>query len=184
MILSRIIALILLLLIFPIFMIISLVIIFDSGTPIFYKQKRLGQKNKEFLLIKFRTMNQETPEIASHLMENPKEYYTRMGPFLRKFSIDEIPQLINIIKGEMLFIGPRPALHNQQDLIDIRTNCGIHKIKPGITGWAQVNGRDQLSIQDKVDYEKYYLKNRNILFDIRILIMTIKQLLNPRGVSH
>lgn len=129
-------------------------------------------------------MKKETPDIPTHLVKDPESYNTTIGPFLRKLSIDELPQLINIIKGDMVFIGPRPALHNQEELKILRTEKGIHKLKPGMTGWAQVNGRDDLSIPDKVVLDEYYLNNKSFWLNMKILFMTVVQMLIPKGVSH
>ena len=156
----------------------------DDGLPIFFRQRRIGSNNIEFWIFKFRTMKNDTPDIPTHLLKEVRSYNTFIGSLLRKMSIDEIPQLINILKGEMVFIGPRPALHNQDDLIGLRTNKGIHKFKPGITGWAQVNGRDELCIPEKVKLDEYYLNNKSFWLNIKILFMTVKQLLFPKGVSH
>ena len=168
----------------PILFIISILIFLDDGFPIIFKQKRFGINNKLFSIYKFRTMKKDTPDIPSHHIENPKNLYTKIGPILRKLSLDEFPQLLNIIKGEMVFIGPRPALYNQSDLIKMRTEFGIHYQKPGVTGFAQINGRDNLSLKEKVDYENYYLNNHSISVDIKILFQTIVQLLFPKGVNH
>ena len=129
-------------------------------------------------------MKKNIPDIPTHLVKNPQQFYTRSGPFLRKFSIDELPQLINIIKGDMVFVGPRPALHNQVDLAELRTKVGVHKLIPGVTGWAQINGRDELSIPKKVEFDKYYLENKSIFLDIKILILTVLKVVKLQGVSH
>ena len=181
---SRLTSLILLIIIFPIFVIISIAIIFNDGLPVFFRQKRIGLNNKVFWIYKFRTMRNDTPNIATHLISSKNNYNTRFGKNLRKLSIDELPQLINILKGDMRFIGPRPALYNQYDLIDLRTKSGIHKILPGITGWAQINGRDELSISEKIELDEYYLMNRSILLNVKIVILTISQIFIPKGVSH
>ena len=181
---SRLISLILLIIVFPIFVIISIAIIFNDGLPVFFRQKRIGLNNKVFWIYKFRTMRNDTPNIATHLISSKNNYNTRFGKNLRKLSIDELPQLINILKGDMRFIGPRPALYNQYDLIDLRTKSGIHKILPGITGWAQINGRDELSISEKIELDEYYLMNRSILLNVKIVILTISQIFIPKGVSH
>ena len=165
-------------------MITALIIIIDDGFPALYKQKRIGVNNSRFRVYKFRSMKKNIPDIPTHLVENPGSLYTNTGPLLRKFSIDELPQLINIIKGEMVFVGPRPALHNQNDLADLRTKAGVHKLMPGVTGWAQVNGRDELSIPDKVKMDTYYLENKSIMLDIKILFMTILKVIKLQGVSH
>ena len=138
----------------PILLIVTLAIIINDGFPILFMQKRVGQNNAHFWIYKFRTMKINTPDIATHLLEDSNSFYTSIGLLLRKFSIDELPQLFNILKGDMIFIGPRPALYNQGDLIALRTQAGVQKLIPGITGWAQVNGRDQLSIPNKVKMDE------------------------------
>ena len=129
-------------------------------------------------------MKKETPDIPTHLLKEARDYNTVIGPILRKLSIDELPQLINIIKGEMVFIGPRPALHNQDDLVKLRTKVGVHKLMPGVTGWAQVNGRDILSQHEKVKCDTYYIENKSFWLNIKILFMTGVQVLFPKGISH
>jgi O-antigen biosynthesis protein WbqP len=129
-------------------------------------------------------MRIDTPEVATHLLINPDRYLTRIGKFLRKSSLDELPQLFSILKGDMSFVGPRPALFNQDNLIALRTQKGVHNITPGLTGWAQVNGRDALPIPIKVEFDEYYLIHRSLLFDIKIVIMTIVKVLHKEGVSH
>jgi O-antigen biosynthesis protein WbqP len=156
----------------------------DDGFPILFRQKRIGINNQKFEIYKFRTMKRDIPEIPTHLVKNPQSFYTRSGPWLRKFSIDEFPQLINIIKGEMVFVGPRPALHNQDDLVELRTRVDVHKLMPGVTGWAQVNGRDELSIPLKVQFDEYYLNNRSWLLDLKIVFLTLLRVLGMKGVSH
>jgi len=178
------ISLILLTILSPILLIVALVIIIDDGFPVFFRQRRIGSNNEEFWIFKFRTMKNDTPDIPTHLFKEVQNYNTFIGPLLRKLSIDEIPQLINILKGEMIFIGPRPALHSQDDLKALRTEKGIHKIKPGITGWAQVNGRDELSVPEKVKLDEYYLQNKSFWLNIKILFITGVQILFPKGVSH
>ena len=181
---SRLFGLILLILLSPFFLIVSLIILFDDGRPIFYRQKRPGKNNLIFNFYKFRTMRKDTPEIATHLLQDPDSYLLHFGKLIRKLSLDELPNLINVIKGEMVFIGPRPALHNQDDLIALRTNLGIHKMMPGITGWAQINGRDELSIEDKVKLEEYYLNNRSFLLDVKIILLTVFKVLGMKGIAH
>ena len=129
-------------------------------------------------------MKKNTPDIPTHLVKNGKSLYTAIGPFLRKYSIDELPQLINIVKGDMTFIGPRPALYNQDDLIELRTQTGVHTLMPGVSGWAQVNGRDELSIPEKVKMDEYYLKNKSLLLNIKILFMTVFKVFKTEGVSN
>jgi len=181
---SRIIGITLFILLSPLLLIVSLIIYMDDGFPSLYKQKRIGINNTEFWVYKFRTMKKGIPEIPTHLVKDPQQFYTRSGPFLRKFSIDELPQIINIIKGNMIFVGPRPALHNQSDLVELRTRIGVHKLMPGVTGWAQVNGRDELSIPDKVKMDEYYLKNQSLWLNIKILFKTVIKVFKMEGVSH
>ncbi len=135
-------------------------------------------------MYKFRTMRIDTPAVATHLMENPGQYLTPVGQFLRKSSLDELPQLFNILKGDMSFVGPRPALFNQHDLIELRTKKGIHILIPGLTGWAQINGRDELPIPVKVNFDEYYYKNRSFLLDMRILLMTLFKVMRCEDVDH
>jgi len=181
---NRIGALFLLVFISPIILILCLLIIIFDGLPIFFIQKRIGKNNSTFLLYKFRSMKNNFDDIPTHMVKNPGSQLSRMGPFLRRYSFDELSQLVNIIKGDMNFIGPRPALYNQKDLILLRAEKKIDQLKPGVTGWAQVNGRDQLSIPEKVNMDKYYLDNKSVLLDTKIIFMTIKQLLFPKGISH
>ena len=181
---NRIIGLLLVILLSPFFLIVSLIIYIDDGFPVLYKQKRIGVNNSIFKVFKFRTMKKGIPEIPTHLVRDPQQFYTRSGPFLRKLSIDEIPQLINIIKGDMVFVGPRPALHNQDDLVELRTKFGVHELIPGVTGWAQVNGRDELSIPIKVQFDEYYLKNRSWFLDLKIVFLTLLRVLGMKDVSH
>ena len=181
---DRIISLILFILLSPFLLLFSLIIYIDDGFPVLYKQKRIGINNSKFGVYKFRSMKKNISDIPTHLVKNPKLLYTRCGPLLRKFSIDELPQLINIIKGEMVFVGPRPALHNQDDLVKLRTRVGVHKLMPGVTGWAQVNGRDELSIPVKVQFDEYYLNNRSWFLDLKIVFMTLLIVIGMKGVSH
>ena len=129
-------------------------------------------------------MKKDTPDIPTHLVNDSDSLYTAIGPFLRKYSIDELPQLINIVKGDMIFIGARPALYNQDDLIELRTQTGVHTLMPGVSGWAQVNGRDELSIPEKVKMDEYYLKNKSLLHNIKILFMTVFKVFKTEGVSN
>jgi O-antigen biosynthesis protein WbqP len=163
---------------------IILLIKLTSNGPILYWSDRIGMNNKSFKMAKFRTMRVDTPAVATHLLSNAHTYITPIGAFLRKFSFDELPQLFNIISGDMSFVGPRPALFNQSDLIELRTKKNVHKLIPGVTGWAQVNGRDELSIPDKVEFDEYYLKNRSFILDIKILIITVFKVINKEGVWH
>ena len=176
-------AFIIILTIFPFIVIICFIIYIFDGMPIFFTQKRVGKNNLEFKIYKLRTMKNNTKDVATHLLKS-KSHFTITGPTLRKLSIDEIPQLFNIIKGDMVFFGPRPALYNQHDLIRIRKRFGIDMIKPGVTGWAQVNGRDSLSIEEKADLDRYYLENKSSLLNVKILFMTIRQVITSKNVSH
>ena len=181
---SKIFSLILLICLSPILLIFAIAIIVDDGFPILFRQKRVGQNNAHFWIYKFRTMKKDAPDIATHLVKDGISLYTSIGPFLRKFSFDELPQLINILKGDMIFIGPRPALYNQDDLIELRTQAGVHTLMPGVTGWAQVNGRDELSIPDKVKMDEYYLKNKSLWLDVKIFCMTVFKIFRTEGVLH
>ena len=180
---TKISSLILLIVLSPLFIIVALAIVLDSSFPIFYRQKRIGRNNTHFWIYKFRTMKLDTPDIPTHIVKNSASLNTSIGSFLRKFSIDELPQLINILKGDMIFIGPRPALHNQHDLIKLRTHAGIDSLLPGVTGWAQVNGRDELSIPGKVKMDEYYLKNQSLFLDVMILFMTVVKVFKREGVN-
>jgi O-antigen biosynthesis protein WbqP len=153
-------------------MLIAFFILITSNRPILYWSDRIGKDNFLFRMPKFRTMWVSSPEVATHLLINSPGYLTPIGSFLRKLSLDELPQLISICKGDMSLVGPRPALHNQYDLISLRTSKGIHTLKPGLTGWAQVNCRDEISIFTKVKYDEYYLFNQSILFDMKIILKT------------
>jgi O-antigen biosynthesis protein WbqP len=170
-------------LVFPVLIIATLIKITSKG-PVLYWSDRIGVNNTTFKMPKFRTMSFDTPPVATHLLGNPEKYLTPIGPFLRKLSLDEFPQLWSVLKGDMSLVGPRPALFNQFDLIELRTKKGIHTLIPGITGWAQVNGRDELPIPVKVEYEEYYLKNKSIMLDLKILFMTIQKVLQREGVTH
>ena len=164
-------------------LIIGIIVWIDTkGFPIF-RQRRIGKNNKEFLILKFRSMNKKTPsDIPTHLLENPDQYITKFGKFIRRSSLDELPQLFNILIGQMSFIGPRPALWNQKDLIEGRTSNGVHRIKPGLSGWAQINGRDDVSIEQKVDLDTYYLVHFNIWLDIGIVFKSIKNAITEKDV--
>lgn len=182
--LSRIIAFLLFALTSPIFLIISLWIYIEDGRPVFFTQKRIGKGYTFFKIYKFRSMKKETPNVATHLLTNPESFLLKSGSLLRKLSLDELPNLINIIKGEMVFVGPRPALYNQTDLMDLRIKEGIENLKPGITGWAQINGRDEISLEEKVQLEKYYLNNGSLFFDLKIVLLTVFAVFLRKGVKH
>ena len=165
-------------------LIIAVQVKLASLGPVLYWSDRVGKNNALFRMPKFRTMTIDTPAVATHLLDDPDRYLTPIGKYLRKSSLDELPQLISIVKGDMSFVGPRPALFNQDDLVELRTKKGIHLLTPGLTGWAQINGRDEIPIPLKVAYDEYYLKNQSLLFDLKILVMTFSKVLRREGVSH
>ena len=167
----------------PIIIIIFFIIL-NSWFPIIHWSKRIGKNNEIFLMPKFRTMKNNTPDVATHLLLDSNSYITRIGFLLRKFSLDEIPQLFSVIKGDMSFVGPRPALYNQYDLKLLRESKGIHKIKPGITGLAQINGRDSIDIKTKVDFDYSYLLNQSNILDIKIIFLTIYNVLTKKNIKH
>ena len=181
---NRFIAFLFLLLLSPFILIVGLLIFIQDGFPVFFKQKRVGVNYSFFYIYKFRTMKKDTPNVATHLLANPEQYLLKIGALLRKLSLDELPNLINIIKGEMVFVGPRPALYNQDDLMALRVAAGVDKLIPGITGWAQVNGRDELSLDQKVALEKEYLAKKSLFIDFQILIKTLTNVLGSNGVTH
>jgi len=155
-----------------------------STGPIFYWSQRVGKNNQLFWMPKFRTMRINTPTVATHLLENPQQWLSPVGSFLRKTSLDELPQLWSILMGHMSFVGPRPALFNQQDLIELRTQQGVHILTPGLTGWAQINGRDELPIPQKVAFDFEYLERQSFWFDIEIMMKTFLKVLKHQGVKH
>lgn len=165
-------------------LVIAFIIKITSKGPIIHWSKRIGKENTEFLMPKFRSMYLEAPQVATHLLKNSEDYITPFGKFLRKSSLDELPQLFSVIKGDMSLVGPRPALFNQEDLVHFRTMMGIEKLRPGITGWAQVNGRDDLPIPIKVNFDKEYLEKNNLMFDFKILFLTVFKVLQSKGVKH
>ena len=168
----------------PVILIVALAVKFTSPGPILFKQRRIGKDNVEFEIYKFRTMRIDTPNVPTHLLENPDQWITPVGKFLRKTSLDELPQLFNILKGEMSIVGPRPALYNQIDLRDMRTAVGVHKLIPGLTGWAQINGRDEIPLSLKVRLDKEYLDRKSFLFDIKIIFMTVLSVIKSDGVQE
>lgn len=182
--LNRLFALILLLILSPLFLLVAIAIFIEDGMPIFFKQKRVGINYTFFNIYKFRSMKKNTPNVATHLLVNPVKYLLKSGVLLRKLSLDELPNLINIIKGEMVFVGPRPALYNQDDLMALRVAARVDKLKPGITGWAQINGRDEISIEEKVVLEKEYLERKSFWFDMVILVKTFTSVIRVKGVAH
>ncbi len=165
-------------------LLIALMVKTTSTGPAIYWSTRLGKNNVLFQMPKFRTMRTDSPDVATHLLTDSNRYITPVGKFLRKTSLDELPQLWSILKGDMVFVGPRPALHNQDDLIALRSQNNLHLLTPGITGWAQINGRDELSIPDKVELEIYYLKHRSFWFDLGILWKTLFFVGKRKGISH
>ncbi|MBV0914168.1 sugar transferase [Rhodobacteraceae bacterium ASV31] len=167
-----------------VFLAVMLAVKLTSKGPLFFWSQRVGRNNVPFWMPKFRSMREDTPNVATHLLKDPGQYLTPIGGFLRKSSLDELPQLWSILRGDMSFVGPRPALFSQDDLIAARTECGVHVLVPGLTGWAQVNGRDDLPIPVKVDYDAEYLERRSVLFDLKILWMTAQKVLSQSGVSH
>ena len=173
-----------LVILFPLIILVSLLVGLTSKGPILYWSDRVGRCNIIFKMPKFRTMKVGTPPVATHLLSDSGQYLTPVGSFLRKSSLDELPQLWSILVGDMSFIGPRPALFNQDDLIALRTQYGVEELVPGLTGWAQVNGRDELSIPIKVQYEVEYLNKRSFWFDMKILGLTFLKVVRRAGVSH
>ena len=163
---------------------VAIVVRLSSKGPVLYWSSRIGVDNQLFKMPKFRTMRAQTPVLATHLMTNPNAFLSPVGAFLRRFSLDELPQLFSILKGEMSFVGPRPALFNQDDLITLRIEKGVDKLVPGVTGWAQVNGRDDLSIPEKVDLDVEYLNRQSFWFDLQILWITLLKVVRREGVSH
>lgn len=167
----------------PVFLVIAILIKIDSKGPVFFKQKRIGKNKKYFYILKFRTMRTDTPkDVPTHLLSNPTIFITKIGKFLRKTSLDELPQIINILKGEMSIIGPRPALWNQYDLIDERDKYGANNIIPGLTGWAQINGRDELPIKVKAQLDGEYVHRISFMFDVKCFFNTIISVLKGDGV--
>ncbi len=163
---------------------VALAVRLTSPGPALYWSDRVGRNNRTFKMPKFRSMRIGAPPMATHLLQNPDQWLTPIGSFLRKSSLDELPQLWSILKGDMSFVGPRPALFNQHDLIDLRTQAGLEVLLPGLTGWAQVNGRDELRIEEKVRFDIEYMKNKSILFDLKIIWITVLKVVQKNGVSH
>ena len=163
---------------------VALCVRLTSSGPALYWSQRIGQNNSIFLMPKFRSMRVDTPQVATHLLANPKAHLTPIGDFIRKLSLDELPQLFSVFSGNMSFVGPRPALFNQDDLVALRTAANVHTLKPGITGWAQINGRDEIPIPDKVKLDEYYLKHQSFWLDLKIIFLTGFKVLLARNVSH
>jgi O-antigen biosynthesis protein WbqP len=166
------------------FLFVSTLVRLTSVGPILYWSDRIGCNNKIFKMPKFRTMRVDTPAVATHLLENPKQFLTPVGSFLRKSSLDELPQLWSIIKGDMSFVGPRPALFNQHDLIALRTQYGVDQLVPGLTGWAQINGRDELPIPEKVKWDIEYMHQQSFWMDVKIIFLTFVKVLQRDGIQH
>lgn len=163
---------------------IALLVRWTSPGPALYWSDRVGRNNRIFKMPKFRSMRLDTPAVATHLLSEPDQYLTPVGPFLRRTSLDELPQLWSIFKGDMSLVGPRPALFNQQDLIQLRSEAGVEKLVPGLTGWAQINGRDELPIPEKVRLDVEYLRRRSFGFDLKIIFLTVWRVLRRDGVNH
>lgn len=181
---DRVFSLLLFLILTPIFILIAILIKTEDRGPIFFIQKRIGVRKNIFYILKFRTMKVQTPsDLATHLLTNPNMFLTKTGGFLRKTSLDELPQLLNILKGDMSFVGPRPALWNQYDLIHERDKYGVNSLKPGLTGWAQVNGRDELTIETKAMYDYEYLRKISFVFDLLIIYKTFINVIKQKGIS-
>jgi O-antigen biosynthesis protein WbqP len=177
-------ALLLLVILFMPMLIVAIAIKLSSPGPVIYWSDRVGMGNNIFRMPKFRTMRIDAPAVATHLLKDPDVYLTPIGNFMRKTSLDELPQLWSVLTDDMSFVGPRPALFNQEDLIALRTKKGIHQLTPGITGWAQINGRDDIPIPVKVDYDEYYMKNQSFFFDLKILWYTFFKVIKKEGVVH
>jgi O-antigen biosynthesis protein WbqP len=163
---------------------VALAVKLSSPGPVLYWSERVGQRNRMFRMPKFRSMRVDTPVVATHLLESPERWLTPVGSFLRRTSLDELPQLWSILAGHMSIVGPRPALHNQHDLIELRTQRGVHELRPGLTGWAQINGRDEIPIPEKVAYDAWYLEHRSMALDLRIMLLTVVKVLHKEGVAH
>jgi O-antigen biosynthesis protein WbqP len=166
------------------FVIIAIAVKLTSRGPVLYWSERVGRGNRIFRMPKFRSMRIDTPVVATHLLESPEKWLTPIGSFLRKSSLDELPQLWSILAGDMSIVGPRPALHNQQDLIEMRTQRGVHVLRPGLTGWAQINGRDEIPLADKVAYDTWYLQHRSLWLDLKIMVLTAVKVVRKEGVAH
>lgn len=175
-------SLIVIILFSPILLALAIIVKCTSSGPVLFKQRRIGKDNVEFMIYKFRTMRIDTPNVATHLLKNPEQYITPIGKFMRKTSLDELPQLFNILKGEMSVVGPRPALYNQYDLIEMRTNANVHTVRPGLTGLAQVSGRDELENEQKVYFDQQYVQKQSFFFDLKLIFLTIVKVFKSEGV--
>lgn len=177
-------SLILIVMFLPVFLLCSLLVLLTSRGPVIHLSERIGKDNTQFRMLKFRTMRIDSPQLATHLLSDSTLWLTPVGKFLRDRSLDELPQLINVLRGEMTLVGPRPSLFNQYDQINLRTDSGCHLLTPGITGWAQVNGRDRISIARKVELDTWYLENRSFALDLKILLMTVRQISHRGSVKR
>lgn len=173
-----------LLLLWPLLLALGLAVRLTSPGPAIHWSRRVGRDNVIFLMPKFRSMRIDTPDVATHLLDHPEQWITPIGRVLRRTSLDEFPQLWSVLIGQMSLVGPRPALFNQDDLVALRTEAGVHRLRPGVTGWAQINGRDDLPIPDKVRMDAEYAERQTLAFDIRIILITLRAALSARGVSH
>lgn len=173
-----------LLVLWPVLLAIGLAVRLDSPGPAIHWSRRVGRDNSLFAMPKFRTMRTDTPDVATHLLTEPDRWITPLGRWLRRSSLDELPQLWSVLAGQMSLVGPRPALFNQDDLIALRTEAGVHRLRPGVTGWAQINGRDDLPIADKVRLDAEYMGRRSFWFDLRIILVTARGAVAAQGVSH
>jgi O-antigen biosynthesis protein WbqP len=177
-------AILLLILLSPVLLVLALVVKLTSKGPVLYWSQRVGKNNKLFLMPKFRTMRTDTPQVATHMLPEPSVYLTPIGNFLRRTSLDELPQLFSILTGELSFVGPRPALFNQDDLVALRTERGVHVLVPGLTGWAQINGRDELPIPVKAQFDYEYLQRQSFKFDLYIIFKTAFKVVRGDGIQH
>ena len=168
----------------PLMLITAILIKITSKGPVLFKQRRIGKDNVEFNIYKFRTMRVETPNVATHLLANTDSFYTPIGKQMRSVSLDELPQLFNILKGEMSLVGPRPALYNQYDLKEMRTNVNVHKLIPGLTGWAQVNGRDELTLENKVKRDEEYIEMQSFITDMKIILRTALKVIARKDIQE
>ena len=174
----------LMLILAPLFLFVVLGVRLTSAGPVLFRTRRVGKNSRLFTMYKFRTMRIDTPQVATHLLKEPAQFLTPFGAFFRRTSLDELPQLINVLSGDMTLVGPRPALFNQDDLVALRTARGVDALTPGITGWAQVNGRDELPIPEKVKLDEWYMRNRSFWLDLKIVGMTVFKVIRKEGVAH
>lgn len=173
-----------LMVLWPVLLMIAVAVRLDSPGPAIHWSRRVGRDNQIFLMPKFRSMRIDTPDVATHLLDDPQQWITPLGRMLRRTSLDEFPQLWSVLVGQMSLVGPRPALFNQDDLVALRTEVGVHRLRPGVTGWAQINGRDDLPIVEKVRFDADYMARQNLILDIRIILITLRAAVAAKGVSH